>query len=715
MLHLGLLLLVSSALLSCNPSVSGNTAPAHDAGTETEPDGGAPGFCRLISEGDDTVKCLDHVTTADDWLAVALPGSAASDRIRSAKYLIPTDADAPIPPVIINSNRYEYHLEFMREAAPDDYGRLGGAEYNRLILGADRRYYSGVLTEYRAFDGGTVFGFVLWSDPAKDAQLTCEALQHLQRAFSERVHLGRPVFVPSNPEQRERALACNTAYYDADASVTYEAYYIGEAYGYVKRCTEAELTQATEVFGYNWKNILVVKTAPYDIETVIAASITGSRQAELSHLSIRSAGRRTPNCYLNGAFDAFEPYDGALVKVTCGPSSLTVEPADLSEAEAWWQARRPEPVSIVPADTDYDTLLRLEDVPLADASERLTAAKRFGSKGTNLAVLYQSAPLRDQPAFRLSGFLIPFSFWSSFMETHSWQADLGAGPETLTFAETVDRFSEYPRFAADGTVRRALLERFRDAIMSSEVSPSTVDAVLTKIDEVYGNDVTMVRFRSSSNAEDALDFSGAGLYRSTSVCAADSRDADDAGPSRCDGDQESERTVRRGLLKVWASLWTMRAFEEREWYGIDHRKAAMGILVNTRTKDERADIVAFSENPVSFEDDRYLINAQVGYLDVVSAEPGVYPEKTYVSLDEDGETTALNRITYSSVRPDTAVLSSSDLETLSETLFDIAAHFPMDAAAPRSAKVVFDTEWKLTADDQLIIKQIRPFLKRSDG
>jgi LysM repeat protein len=94
--------------------------------------------------------------------------------------------------------------------------------------------------------------------------------------------------------------------------------------------------------------------------------------------------------------------------------------------------------------------------------------------------------------------------------------------------------------------------------------------------------------------------------------------------------------VAAALTTVWASLWTMQAFEERDWYGIDHAQTAMGILVDTRLDDEQANVVAFTGNP-SAVDDRYLVEAQIGAYDVVSAEAGVYPETSLVTV-KDGET-----------------------------------------------------------------------------
>jgi len=238
-----------------------------------------------------------------------------------------------------------------------------------------------------------------------------------------------------------------------------------------------------------------------------------------------------------------------------------------------------------------------------------------------------------------------------------------------------------------------------------------VDAIATQIVETFGGDGMMVRFRSSSNAEDALNFNGAGLYSSTSVCLADSRDDDEVGPSRCDPDQASERSICRGLTHVWGSLWNLKAFEERQWYGIDQRQVRMGILVNERSKGELANIVAFSGNPQRRGDDRYLVNAQAGELDVVAALPGVWPEKDLLTL-EGGQVSAIERARGSTELPKGQwVLDDARIEELGSALFGIVEIFPVDAMVSPTATVLLDTEWKVRADGRLIVKQVRPFLR----
>jgi hypothetical protein len=242
------------------------------------------------------------------------------------------------------------------------------------------------------------------------------------------------------------------------------------------------------------------------------------------------------------------------------------------------------------------------------------------------------------------------------------------------------------------------------------VDPDLLAGVATSIRATWGGDTTMVRFRSSSNAEDSLEFSGAGLYDSVSGCLADEEDGDAAGPSRCDAGQDEERPVSDALRTVWASLWNRPAWEERAWYGIDQGGVAMGVLVDTRVDDERANMVAFTGNPTA-DDDRYLVNSQAGEVDVVSTEPGVWPEQVLLTV-EGGAVRSIDRVVESSeVDPGEEVLTDAQYSSLGALLWNVAAVFPVDDEVPAGSTLLLDTEWKLLSDGRLVVKQVRPFLR----
>ncbi|HEX4998782.1 MAG TPA: PEP/pyruvate-binding domain-containing protein [Terriglobia bacterium] len=437
------------------------------------------------------------------------------------------------------------------------------------------------------------------------------------------------------------------------------------------------------------EDIVVFDAAPFDVPTPIAAAITAAPHAELSHLNVRSAARGTPSCRVADAMSRFESWEGKLARVECGAEGVAIRAASAAEVADAVRRRRPLPVTIAPPDLS-GALVNLLEIPADGVAERSLSRRRYGAKAANLATLAQRIPA----AWTVRGFAIPLAAYDAFIHQGS-----------PSLASRIDEIFADARVLADPAYRKTRLAALRAAFEKTSVDPETLRLVSGNVETMFGAD-TMVRFRSSSNAEDDVLFNGAGLYDSVSVCLADDRDSDSRGPSRCDGDTKEERGVARGLVKVWASLWTDRAVAERLWYGIDPRRVAMGVLVDPRAKSERANIVAFTASP---NGPAFLVEAQKGELAVVSSEPGVWPEQTRLRIGP-GNALSIERMATSSEAKE--VLTESVLRELGARLVTIQSLFPVDDKAPAGADIILDTEWKVLADGRLIIKQIRPFLRR---
>ncbi len=649
-------------------------------------------------------SCVCRIPDVSVWTSVTIPlGMPRTPR--ATKYTLPARTDARMPPVFVDSNAFSLHFDFMRASFPDLFGGFTVRDYLTLIQSVEREFFSGDLTEYVVGGELVLYGFSIVDDPTDPATtITCSDARAAYAMLDARIDLAPLAYVPTTANQRKAISGCDVPVYDPRNGVAYEAYTQGVGYGTLRRFDAAGLAAATQNHTFGWQDILVLDQAPTDLESVISGAVTGTQQGTLSHLNVRSAARGTPNCYVEGAYQLLQAWEGKLVRLECGNGYFTVEAASLAAAEAYWAALRPPPLAIPQADTDWDTPVGLLELPTTTPEQRAVALSRFGAKGANLATLYQ----RIDERYRFAGFLVPMSKYLRFIETAGWTTDLGGGPAFHTFAATLDAWLDDSTFRSNGGERRRRLEALRTAMSNANVA---VD-LTNEIRATFGADTHMLRFRSSSNAEDAIAFSGAGLYDSYSGCLADDLDGDKNGPSGCDATESKERTVARALVRVWASLWNAEAYDEREWYGIDHRRAAMAVLVDPRATGELANIVAFSGNPNAPGDDRYLVDAQAGELDVVLPDPGVFPEESLLTVT-GGTVTAISRVRGSSqLAAGTWVLEDARLEQLGGLLWQIVQVFPVDGDVPSGATVLLDTEWKILSDGRLVVKQVRPFLKR---
>jgi pyruvate,water dikinase len=442
-------------------------------------------------------------------------------------------------------------------------------------------------------------------------------------------------------------------------------------------------------------------------------------------LRLREKG--VPNASMPAVYDSdfAHDLDGKLVHVVVTDSKVTVTAATLDDAQAYWDAHQPHVGPIV-ADLSVTRVTSFDTLRAADKTA-------FGAKAANLGELTR---VLDVPA-RNDGFAIPFAAYAHFMTVTGLDAE-------------VESLLADPALRTDASVKHRLLKTLRDDIKSAPFPPELVDELRTMIAQVYGDAGTtqMLRYRSSTNVEDLDAFTGAGLYDSKSGCLADELDDDDAGPSRCltdagkaaleselarreaqlrdhpeydwllpilddiEGDLANEKATSATIRKVWASLWNERAFDEREYYGIDHRLAYMGIAVNPTFVVEQASAVALSNLAVDDGAPLYQLNSQAGSESVVRPEdPTTVAELlTFRREGEPPEMTDVDVQVSSNLVPDGGpVWPANKLTELGSLLFRVHDYFAQTVYADISP-LHLDFEVKLDAENHVVIKQVRPFV-----
>jgi hypothetical protein len=648
--------------------------------------------------------CLNKIVSANDWHRIAKPSSVKTVQ-RISKWMMPANQDARLSQgFFVNTNVFKLHWKMLKGVYPDLFPGITALKYSLLVIQDRPEFNSGEIKE-RLYKGKTIYTFSVWGNPSlKKTDISFEEVLDNYQAISEIFPLRPLLFEPSNRSQRLLSKRWGSKDFSVfrNSKIEYEVYSQQQSYGYLKLLSTDGLEEAQKDFSIGYQDLLVLDEAPIELNQPIAGSVTASRQADLSHLNILNIARGTPNCFIKNAHKALAGWQGKLVLFSCNEFDWNIEIASLEDAQSWWARRQSNSVDIIETNRKITELSSLLELPIKTTKQRELAVSVYGSKGANLAGLYQNI----DPQYQLKGFLIPAYYYQQFMTEQGWQKDLGTGEKWVSFAETIDTWLGDDEFQSSSAIRHKRLKKLRKAMRRAGVSSDLLKALSINIREVWGNDNTMVRFRSSSNAEDALGFSGAGLYDSTSACLADEIDQSETGSSKCDQDKNKRRTLSRALKKVWASLWSSRAFEEREWYGVNHRVVSMSILVNTRSKDERANMVVFSGDPDS-KDNRVLINSQLGHLSVVSDDGGVFPER--IIIDNNGDQyKVVDR--QSSSEKKTPIISNKIAVDIAELMANIELTYP-SSKPTEGSKLLLDTEWKILKDGRLIIKQIRPFIR----
>jgi hypothetical protein len=667
------------------------------------------------AEGDAYITRID---TIEDFERVSIPERSLPGVDRITKFLAPARADAELLPTLFQDvNRYRLHQEFLAGEFRDRFPGLGGEEYLALVeRRATRSYFAGVIFRFKT-EAAPRYGFDVFTASGVDDELPSEDdARWIHRQLTPVFALGVLAYAPRSAGAILKARQWSAPDFPIDFSFSdagdssYFAYTAASNYGRVRVFTEAEFAAANQSGGFGSQDIVVLEEAPADIEGVIAGVITGSIQSELGHLAIRTARRGTPNAYVRDAVRTFAPYNGKLVFLEVGVESFEVaDNAVLAEAEAWWAAHRPDLSESFPeADIEYRSFDAAGEAAL-DGPARPVA--RYGGKGANFLRLFTLLPEPN----RVPGFVVPFRYYAEFLEQNRARSRLDPERE-VTFAEHIRELLEDPDFKGDSARRFVELARLREILEAGDVEPALVRSIALKVVRVFGASKLPVRLRSSSNAEDQLEFNGAGLYSSVSACAADDLDAGDGGPSQCDAAEADEEGIARALKRVWASLWNFRAYEERDYFQIPHQKARMAVLVSEAFRDERANGVAFTGNPSVRGDRRFLINSQLGDVPVVFTDPGVTAEKSVLEM-RDGQAASISRVRPSSlVPPGGQVLSDENLRELGGLMALVEAGYPIDRGAHAPDEVLLDFEFKLDRNSgRMRLKQVRPFLIPDGG
>jgi hypothetical protein len=645
---------------------------------------GALNTCEPLTSRDvgERVRAL---RTPGDYAAL----SAGADRLGIGTVKFVTDEGAPGLVHFLASSRWPLHYTFVRERIylDPELDRCDPAQYEVFYDGwvqfsydeyyneTDRRFFMGTLSDHSGAGIKALeytFGDKINPDQMRDTYYT--VVEHT-------LNPSEWVLRPQDEEQvtKARALEGSLPLVSPNApfvGVTFQPLTEGVGYGTLRFIPASEL--GSSPLGADV--IVITDDVPNDI-ALVGGLITEAFQTPLAHVNVLSQNRGTPNASLVDARVELRDYLDQLVRVEVSATGLDVSLADAAEAAQFWQDRRPAGSSVAPR---LDTSVRGVQ-PLADHS--LNSLPAIGAKASQMAELGRvDASLSEcatTPTIRLpdSPFAIPVVHYLEHFDAS------GA-------AELLAELRADPAFAGDPTVRTQGLAAVREMITQHPVDEGLLAEIETALADRFGEQ--RVRFRSSSNTEDLPNFNGAGLYTSISVqLANDARRVDD------------------GLRTVWASLWNLRAFDERAYARIDDSNVAMGVLVHPAQLSEEANGVAVSRNVLEpTRGDLYYLNAQIGEASVTNPAPGVSTEQLVYRWTRQPPILyhGTSSLLVALPSPPETVMSLEEVVEASCALRAIHRWFqPLLDPNQENRWFAMEIEFKLSdGDRELLIKQARP-------
>jgi len=415
------------------------------------------------------------------------------------------------------------------------------------------------------------------------------------------------------------------------------------------------------------RDVVIFRSLPNDI-THLAGIITEVPQTPLSHVNLKAKQNDTPNAFIRDAArdPRLAPLLGRYVRYETTSEGFLIREASPEEVESHLASIRPPNPQLPVRDLSITSIRSLSAISF-------TNARAFGAKTANVAELRRIAwsPNVSVP----NGYGIPFYFYDEFMKAnglYNYAASLIA----------------IPAFQSDPTFRADALKALRSAIRNGTV-PDWITTALTSLQANFPAG-TSLRCRSSTNNEDLTGYSGAGLYDSFTH-------------------YPSEGPLSKTVRQVWASVWEDRAFDEREFYRVDHFLTAMGVLVHPNFDGELANGVGVTRNLVDPAWTGYYINAQAGENLVTNPENNAVPEEFLIAQLLGQSRYTLQYVTFSSLMPEgQTVLSTPQAELLADQMAKIHNYFlPLYNYPPNFA---MELEWKIDAAGKLVIKQARPWI-----
>jgi hypothetical protein len=657
----------------------------------------------------ETLKFTNRIDNKSVWDALEhQPSDRVFSRCGVVKFVIDLTTNPENPtPYFLQSKIYTYHYEFVQDqlGIPVNLSAFNDEQY----LFWPRRFMLGTIVNFK--DQG-LYAFELWPGDTMPPEGIVQCWKILSASIGPASPLRfRPCGAGHEKSLRDAlasgkldeamardmgalvngAMVTNEELFKA---VVYQPLTIGSAIGVIRLMTGIN-SDPNKLFSLNREDILVCDEVPNDLPPV-RALVTAQLQTPLCHVALLCANRRAPNLAVRSALTDFAPYDGKLVKLSCNMLDYQVREATEDDQMEWLKTpqglRATQPTqTIIPLKVD-DSLKGIVTIAELKRSAQIQAVEHaIGAKAAQVAYLAKvNIPEHCFHVIRPS-FVIPF---------HYYQQHVHATIPKLPDEEfPLQQLIVNSKTLATRTLASELGKIQEQLIESSHFDEKLLDDLMERLSEglkpkgflaCAGGAI----FRSSTNVEDLPGFNGAGLYLSEPVKTADLL---------------NREVVAETIKRVWASVWTVRGFMERNEFGLDQSQVRMAILVMPYLDKTNviANGVAITGNPFRNTFNAHFINAQVAGTAVTDNCAGTTPEQLLV-YDDDTPTPEI--LSTSSLTNGQPILQSSEIiDVLFPTFKKLHKHFALKKKEADTGQAV-DIEFLILNNPtrDLVLLQCRP-------
>ncbi len=471
----------------------------------------------------------------------------------------------------VNSQKFRFHKDFLLASylVP-----RGNSVFEEIYINQNRRFMVGTIAWQTPIEK---FTFELWEGDLASTELIKMAYDTINAKFYEQV-----AYKPNSILQDENSETLEIPKVSADEIQKNQEYLALNTGKTVGRLHIIDKLDDTVEIGDN--EILVLKELPLNLPPV-RGIIVAKPSSPLSHVNILAKGWGIPNVYVKDADKLYKDFDTWWVELDAEFTKFSVKRIVDYEPGAAPEIPISPDQTDAPADLSVTKIASLREMRMKDSIA-------YGAKAANLGELINAKILNTTVP---DGFGIPYYFYDKFMDDNG-------------FNKSVTDFGYDNDFVHNPRIRRQKLEEFRALIQNGKVDDELKNEILKKWKIGLGGKPVFVR--SSSNAEDLPNFSGAGLYTTVKNV------------------KEDEKIIE-AVKTVWASLWNFDAYESRVRNYVNQSSVQMGVFIQVGVNMDFGGVM-ITKDPFDEENKNAIyLSAVWGHNDPITSNKFVPEQMLY--------------------------------------------------------------------------------------